>query len=309
MTTWNVNWLNQNTQRKYPLSELATGVSADGSFVLPDSVLADMTLSVPVDAGYDPTAFYLGAVTAYGQIATFTFKYGTTTVGSVAVDTTAHTLYSIYTASGVGEFAACAIRCCVADVEVLKTFGGSTTYTVEAGRLEATVIRPGLQGVTSITATVGSTESAPMRGPIELVEGSNIRLTPIAPVEPGEKARIRIDARLGAVETDCGDGSSGLGQAVRSVGGAIPNAQGAISIVTLGGCLSATGAGNTLTLTDNCASSCCGDDEMAVVADAVTAQFEALRRMETSAALLEQKILALETSLGMYLTVPEVTGD
>lgn len=70
MGTRNLHFLNQNSQRLYPLSDAASGVSTAGAF-LPTNILVDLNLRYPESLGYFP---YLSSVAVTPGLVSFTVQ-------------------------------------------------------------------------------------------------------------------------------------------------------------------------------------------------------------------------------------------
>src|SRR4051812_19336423 len=104
----NIEFLNQNSMRAYPLADDASEQDITGSFTLPRDLLCDMIF--PVDATMDLAAsgFYVSNVTVFGVGVNITFSYtdGSTfaVIGTLAVDNTNHTLNRTYYLAGQDDF-------------------------------------------------------------------------------------------------------------------------------------------------------------------------------------------------------------
>src|SRR3954469_14521824 len=62
---WNLNWLNLNSQRKYPLADDADAVSESGDFTVPDEFIVELDLAVHAGVDVQPSRFFVHYVGAY----------------------------------------------------------------------------------------------------------------------------------------------------------------------------------------------------------------------------------------------------
>jgi hypothetical protein len=62
---WNLEWLNHNAQRAYPLADDATGPDETGAFKLPDNFLVELDLPVHAGLNVGPAGFFVLPSAAY----------------------------------------------------------------------------------------------------------------------------------------------------------------------------------------------------------------------------------------------------
>ena len=62
---WNVEWLNLNSQRRYPLAEEATGIDLTDTFNLPNDFLVEMNFPTNAEIAASPTTFFIKHLSAY----------------------------------------------------------------------------------------------------------------------------------------------------------------------------------------------------------------------------------------------------
>ena len=71
--TLGTSWLNANSLRNYPLSQIATAEASDNSFTIPDNLFLDMKLSIPfltapeTVSAINPSKFYISSIIIYPQ--------------------------------------------------------------------------------------------------------------------------------------------------------------------------------------------------------------------------------------------------
>ena len=87
----NLDFLNSNSLRNYPLKEGVTRISTDSVMVIPNDFLVDFQLA----ASYDPSKrFYLSRLTSFDDLITVEVsEQGGTLVGTFSIDTANHWQY------------------------------------------------------------------------------------------------------------------------------------------------------------------------------------------------------------------------
>ena len=63
--TWNLEWLNHNSQRAYPLAEDATKVDVTTDFTLPDDFIVGLYIPVQGTMNVDPSLFFLRSLAIF----------------------------------------------------------------------------------------------------------------------------------------------------------------------------------------------------------------------------------------------------
>jgi hypothetical protein len=278
MDLWNVPWLNQNAQRNYPLSEEASGYDVTGTFQIPLDLIVDFIWPVQASADTQTDRFFIHSIALFGAGVAISVGYmqlpsldngnqdTPTIVGSVSVARDTHQRNQSYYIHGVGDFYDSVGKITIGDLDNLDNLGGSYTFDLAGARLEPTVIRPNLRGVSAIVLVNGNDRSAPITGDIEFTTGQNIELqagtSPISGLP-----QIKISARNGLAlneECECTN-TAAKGEPIRSING--------ISADPLTGdfkligddCLKLEPSQGGLKIVDECSKSCCGCDELAAI--------------------------------------------
>lgn len=180
---------------------------------------------------------------------------------------------------------------------VLVQPAGSWDLDVDAGRILPSVIRPDLRGISTIYIRNGETLSDPIQGDIEIIAGSNCKLT-VGVSDEGYNT-VRIDAIEGEGLTDnCECTGAVVGPPIRTINGVKPRSDGNFILVG-DSCLEveAQSDTNTIKLNDRCSEPCCGCQELEVVQQAVA---DISRKVTTSdgfAARLEAVITQLQNTV------------
>lgn len=295
----NIEWLNANSQRAYPLTEAATKLDTTGSFKIPDDLI--LALYFPVHAGVavEPEKFYVKNVTVFATGVNVTIGYDDgsefPTVASAAVPLAGHTEYRSYALPGAGEFDDSVGKVVFGQPSAIKGLPpGSYDFAPAAGRLDVDCIRPVIRGVTSVVLVNNGERSEKLTGVIELNAGSNIRLSVAA---AGAVNTVRIDAIKGeGLTRDCVCDDATDGPCIKTINGIPPDDNGNF-IIQGDDCLIPQGITNGVKLVDQCSKPCCGCQEL----EAVTRDLE---RFGSAATSLENYLNRLEGSVNrMNLTV------
>jgi hypothetical protein len=266
--TWNIEWLNHNSQRAYPLSDDATKQDTTTEFTLPDSFL--LALYFPVHAGLavQPEKFFLRSVSVFSTGYNIALGYDDGTnnppiVASVNIAKSTHVENTSYALPGSGDYDDSVGKVIIGTLLDIDDAGaGQYFFNYADGKLDPDTIRPIIRGVSSITLVQGADESERIYGDIELVAGSNIRLTPIV---VGQNQQIRIDAIRGeGLNEDCICDGDEDAIPITTINGIPPTPQGNFTLLG-SNCLEITAISNGLQLDDTCSEPCCGCKELEAI--------------------------------------------
>ncbi len=258
---WNIEWLDGNAQRSYPLTEWATKVDTSDSFRIPDALI--LGLYFPVAAGIEvlPDRFFISRIVIYGTGIAISVGYDDDSgdppiVGTAQFSLDAHEEYDTYALPGRNEFADSVGRIIIGNLATLSDIPvGRYDFTPQAGALEADAIQPMISGVTALVI-----DEQRYQGDIVLEAGANIRYT--VSEDAHGRTVIRIDALSTAGFEEpgiCGDRPDA--PPIRTIDGIAATATGDFSI--LGNtCLEPRPVQNGLQLADVCSEPCCGCEEL-----------------------------------------------
>lgn len=295
---WNVEWLNSNSQRNYPLSEEATLKDTSGSFIIPLDFILDMVWPVQAAADINSDKFHIKNISIFGSGVILSIGYDGDLIGSVSIANDTHQVNQSYFISGVGDFFDSIGKVTIGNLAGMVSIGGSYDFDIDGGRLEPTIIRPNLRGVSSMVVVSGAEKSPNLTGDIEFASGRNIQFTVSQPV--GGNPRIRIDATgtgSGDDACDC-DNTTGDTDPIKTINGVAPDSSGNIQLVSADECLEIDSSGSgTLVLTDQCSKSCCGCEELEVVVDKLNLIDSQVYTMDGVLSRLDAEVAAAVTNL------------
>lgn len=261
---WNLQWLNHNSQRSYPLTERATKVDTCETIRIPDSFIVALYFPVHAGLAVAPEKFYIKSllIAPTGFNISLGYNDGTNypTVAAVNIARSAHVTNRAYALPGVDDFVDSVGHIVIGALdEIDLQTPGLYEFTPDAGELEVDAIRPMIRAVSALRAVNGIEQSARIYGDIELVAGTNMRLT----VELSSNAdpKIIFNAISGAnLNADCICDTPTTGECIRCING-VCSGDGNF-IMEQGSCVEITDTGSGLQLTDTCAEPCCGCEEL-----------------------------------------------
>lgn len=262
----NIEFLNQNADRRYPLAYDASAQDTTGTFTIPNDFLVEFSLAVDASWAVTPSKFFvyqLGAfATGYSIVIGYSGDAGTVIVASALIARPTFSRGQVYSLIGNSQFPTAVGKLTIWSLDSIDLQPpGIWTFDLTGARLDPDSIRPMLSGVTSLLTVNGSTVSAPYTGVIELVAGTNISLVPST---VGGVTTIQINAIDGAGLTEeCGCAGEPAVPITR-INGVGPTAAGDFTLLG-DNCLQITSIKNGLQITDLCSKPCCGCVELAAI--------------------------------------------
>ena len=270
---WAKEWLNENSQRVYPLFETATGTDSSGDFQLPTDFLVGLYFPVHAGLNIDPYQIFLRRIAIYGTGITVSLGYDDLSgsppyVATAVIPRALHTEYNEYALAGVGDFADSVGRLVVGRLDNISKFAGSFLFDYAGGQLDPDCIQPSLRGIMRFTVRNGNEVSAPFVGDVEFAAGTN---SSIEVSTSGGDPKIFFHAIDGAgLNADCiCTNEDDLAPAIRTINSFTPDINGNFNILGSDCLTVATSAGN-ITFTDTCSQPCCGCQEL----EALTSRIE-----------------------------------
>lgn len=304
-STWNLQWLNHNSQRAYPLAEGASRRDESDSFTIPDSLILAMYL--PVHAGLDvePAKFFVRSVAVFATGLNVSVGYDDGTVDPPIVATavvpfSTHTEYKSYALPGSGDFDDTVGKIVIGPTADLASLPpGQYLFTPAAGRLDTDVVRPIIRGVSAVVLVNGTERSERLYGDLELVAGANMRITPQT---VGDTQQIRFDAIEGeGLNDECVCEGDTDAPCIKTINGIPPTPAGDFTMLG-SNCIEIDGITNGLKYVDTCSDPCCGCAELEAVTRDLERFGEAATTLNNFVNRLESQVTAMSmTVLGSRL--------
>ena len=265
---WNLEWLNLNSQRNYPIAEDATGVSTTGDFAIPDDFIVELDLAVHAGLDVAPGQFFVLHIGAYATGYSVVIGYQPVDLSAPIPVATAliarplHTRNKVYALGGVAPFDDTVGKIVIGRLEAIDDQPpGFHTFDLDGGRLDPDAIRPIIRGVSSIVLSNRGQLSPPLYGDIELVAGTNIQLVPIFVSGQDPKIRINAISGEGTVDACVCEGDEAQTAPITKINGVAPTTAGNFNFVG-SDCIQIETIPNGVRVVDVCAKPCCGCAEL-----------------------------------------------
>lgn len=297
----NIEWLNQNLLRQYPLHEgaaippkLSNGGVAEGVSI-PTCLLVDFNFTVPFDAASGELPSLTGVIHS-GDAFSIEVSIGDSPLTAYTVNIGSHAINSAYPLSGQGEYADCHGWVVFGDLERAARELPEGAYRFDPGQapFEVSTLRAAPRGVRSITAIgkYGLREYAPLYGNVKLIAGSDVV---VRNDSPNNAIWLQAQSGVGYERTapcDCG------AEAHRVVGSINGMTFDDISIVGDGTCVTVTATQDppVITISDACSTPCCGCSELNFVTSAVDTITQSIATLNAYAAELQQRLAELSVN-------------
>lgn len=263
---WNLQWLNHNSQRSYPLTERATKVDTTETIRIPDSFIVAFYFPVHAGLNVSTSRFYVKSI----LIAPTGYNIGIgyspedqelddQLVGAVMIAADTHSPNQTYAVAGIDDFADTVGQIVIGKLDEISSLSpGLYSFSRSAGEIETDAIRPMIRGISSIRAINGTEVSAALYGDIELIAGTNMRID-VSTSNNQPKITFNAISGLNLSET-CECAENKTGECIKCING-VCSGDGTF---TLDGneCIQITQGGNGLIIKDTCALPCCGCPEL-----------------------------------------------
>lgn len=264
---WNLQWLNHNSQRSYPLTEHASKTDVTNTIRIPDSFI--VALYFPVHAGLDVQTdqFFIGTLlvspTGYAVGLSYRDPVSDTNIpvaaANIAIAT--HSVNTTYALGGVDDFADSVGQIVIGKLDEINTLPpGLYTFELAGSAVETDAIRPMIRGVSAIRVVNGQEISPLLYGDIELVAGTNTRIDFAINTQTGNPV-ITFNAISGLnLNTECDCAINKVGECIRCINGVCSDD----GNFNLSGneCIQINTATNGISINDVCAIPCCGCAEL-----------------------------------------------
>lgn len=265
---WNLEWLSHNAQRAYPVSADATGYDLSASFKLPSTFIVDMQLPISLAMNVNTAKFFIRYITnfavGYSVVIGYDADEGPISVASALIPKSSHEPYTSYALGGIDDFDDSRGFIVIGDLADMDAQpGGDFEFDIDGTRLELEVIRPQIRGVASIRVVNGASKSARFYNDVELVAGTNCRLTTILEEDVDPQIRVDFIDGEGSV-SPCLCDDADVAPPIRRINGI----GGPDLTISVGSGLTLTTVNNGLKIEDLAAQPCCDCTQMEpIIAD------------------------------------------
>lgn len=254
----NLDFLNLNTLRNFPLKEGVSRVSSNSStsFTLPNDFIVDLSMALTSDPA---KRFYISEVINLVDQITVTISDNSSTplvCGTFIIPVASHTLYKDYylNVPANGAYVGATGKMTVAYLSTLQTMPtGAFAFTLATTELEMRVSVPYQGSISRLTFINNDATTFSLTGNVTIVARANV------------KFRLADDT----IYIDAGEGL-GLNEPcdtptdpIYTINGVHPDANGNILLQSNDKCIQITeGGSNTLNIANSCCKPCLGCEEI-----------------------------------------------
>jgi hypothetical protein len=298
LSQWNLELLNHNAQRSYPLTDDSTKVDTTGSFTIPDDFLVGMDIPVSPAMDMETGKFLIRQLGLFASGIQIIVAYDNGTdlvdVGTALIPSSGVTRNTVFALGGIEPFDDINGKVVIGKLSTIQEQPtGLFNFTLANARIEPQAIRPMIRGISAMKVSNASgTLSERLYGDIELVAGSNIQLSTVSNVT---ETKIIISALNGEgtiVDCIC-EGEAADAPAIKTINGIGPTTDGNFNFVG-DDCITFTGITSGLKVTDSCCTPCCGCEEL----EAITRDLERFNAQRGALELFLNNLAAETATFG-----------
>jgi len=305
---WNLEFLNHNAQRSYPLTAEATKRDITNSFEIPNDFLVGLDIPVSSAMTMETGRFFIRQLGSFAAGIQLIFAYDTGSsvvdVGIAMIPLDDLSRNKVFALGGIAPYDDIVGKVVIGRMDTIKSQpSGLFAFTLAGSRIEPQAVRPTIKGITAMQISNASgTQSERLYGDIELVAGSNIQLST---VRTASQTKIIISALSGVgtiAECVC-VGDAAVTPCIKTINGIGPTPTGNFSFIG-DDCLTFTAATNGVKVTDSCCAPCCGCPEL----EAITRNLERFAAQRSALELFVNQ-LATETTTFSATVLGSRLGD
>lgn len=295
---WNIDWLNANSVRKYPLREDAELWDDSRTFRIPNDLIVDLVWPVHAYASTDPSKFHIAAISIFTTGVVITLGYDGTPIGSATISVSSFTRNSMHVVQGTGNFFDSVGKLVIGSLDTVLSSAGAYSFGVTDAPIEITAIRPMLRNLSALYVQNGTELSAPIQDDVILQAGRNMELRVVRAIGDLPDTII-FDAIDGAgFNKDCICGENPDLPAIKTINGIGPDEQGNLELFP-DDCLTfQTDSGShKITMKDDCCKPCCGCEELGVLRATLELMAAQVNALENLGSRVESGMNSVTTNL------------
>ena len=300
LSQWNLELLNHNAQRSYPLTADSLKTDTTESFTIPDDFLVGMDIPISPAMDMETGNFFIRQLGLFASGIQIIVAYNdgagnNTDVGTALIPSSGVIRNTVFALGGIEPFDDVNGKVVIGKLSTIQEQPtGLFNFTTRTARLEPQVIRPMIRGISAMkVANASGTLSERLYGDIELVAGSNIQLSTVATATETKIIISALDGEGTIADCIC-EGEAADAPCIKTINGIGHTTDGNFNFVG-DDCITFTGITNGLKVTDSCCTPCCGCEEL----EAITRDLE---RFNAQRGALELFINNLATETATFGT-------
>lgn len=298
LSQWNLEFLNHNAQRSYPLTDDSSKTDTTGSFIIPDDFLVGLDIPVSPAMDMETGRFLIRQLGLFSSGIQIVVAYDNGTelvdVGTALIPSTGIVRNTVVALGGIDPFDDIVGKVVIGRLDTISEQPtGLFNFTIDGARIEPQAVRPMIRGISSMKVSNASgTLSERLYGDIELVAGSNIQLST---VDTAAETKIIISALdgEGTIEDCICEGEAADAPCIKTINGIGPTTNGNFNFVG-DDCITFNGIQNGLKVTDSCCAPCCGCEEL----EAITRDLERFNAQRGALELFINNLAAETATFG-----------
>jgi len=298
LSQWNLEFLNHNAQRSYPLTDESTKTDTTNSFIIPDDFIVGFGLPVSTAMDMESGRFFIRQLGAFASGYQLTIAYDTGTeindVGTALIPSTGVNRNTAFAVGGIEPFDDIVGKVVVGRVDTISEQPtGLYTFNLEDTRFEPAVIQPMIRSLTGLRVSNASgTTSDVFYGDIELIAGANMQISTISSSSETQIIFSALDGE-GTVETCVCEGEAAEIPCIKTINGISPTTDGNFNFIG-DDCLTFTSTESGVKVTDSCCAPCCGCEEL----EAITRDLELFNTQRGELTLFVNTLASEATTFG-----------
>lgn len=273
LSQWNLEFLNHNAQRSYPLTEDSTKVDVTNSFTIPDDFLVGLDIPVSPAMNMETGKFFIRQIGLFASGIQLIVSYDNGTsiidVATGLIPTANFSRNKVFVLGGIDPYDDIVGKVVIGRLDTIQLQpAGLFEFNYAGTHIEPQAVRPMIKGISSVTvSTATGTSSDRLYGDIELVAGSNIQLSTI---QTATEAKIVISALSGegTIQACVCEGEAATTPCIKTINGIQPETDGNFNLIG-DDCLTFATSTNGLKVTDSCCTPCCGCTELETITRAL----------------------------------------
>lgn len=295
LSQWNLDFLNHNSQRSYPLTAEATKKDVTASFEIPNDFLVGLDLSISPAMDMETGRFFIRQLGLFSSGIQLIISYDTgdnlIDVATGLISTINPIRNKVFAINGIGAYTDISGKVIIGRVDTIQEQpSGLFSFAIEGTHIEPQAIRPMIKGISAMRISSGTGGiSQNLYGDIELIAGTNIQ---ISTAINGSETKIIISALdgEGTIEKCVCAGEAEAIPCIKTINGIGPTTAGNFNFVG-DDCINFASVTNGLKVTDSCCAPCCGCEEL----EAITRDLERFATQRNALELFVNQ-LAAETA-------------
>jgi hypothetical protein len=284
----NLDFLNLNTVRNYPIKDGLSCVSTDELFRITPDLIADLAISAPSSS---MLRLYISKVVSASESINIVISDSTdNVVGSFFVDYSTHVPYKDYylTAGSTYPNAFGVITIGYIN-EVKGQPSGEFTFDIAATELLMRVFTPAALGINYLSFVDDKGNEAHLTGNVRIHAENNLRFRITT---DGDETIVNLDGANGlGLNKDCEEAAN---PPIKTINGIRPDSEGDFHFITAD-CVSVTPIESGLLISDTCGKPCLGCNELGVLTERAIAVENELFRIRDYVTNLDNLLTQLTT--------------